>query len=54
MPDSIRHPEFYITVITLDPGYVIPDVIRDRDDDISSYAILVIATQPLRARILYL
>jgi len=38
------HPEFYMTVITLDPGYVIPDVIRDRDDDISNYAILVIAT----------
>jgi len=53
MPGSIRHPEFYLMEITLDPGSVIPDLIRDRDDDIANYRILTITTQSPRIRILY-
>ncbi|MCP3954233.1 MAG: hypothetical protein GY697_18755 [Desulfobacterales bacterium] len=41
-----------MAVITLDPGYVIPDEIRDRDDDYANCVLLAIPTQPLRTRFL--
>ena len=34
----------------LEPGYVIPDLIRDRDDGIANQVLFTIMTQPLGAK----
>ena len=50
MPDSIRHPVLHVAKKTLDSGYAIPDVIRDRNDEKTVGAVLPIVSQPERAR----